>query len=374
MSLRRCWVEIDLGKITDNYRICMEQLPDGCRAIAVVKADAYGHGDKEVAAALQAAGCRDFAVSNANEAQNLREAGVTGSILVLGYTPVDMAQQLVRDDIMQTVVSEEYARRLADTGIPVRCQWAIDTGMNRIGLDGDEPERCEQIIRRYAGQLDTVGMFTHLSVADAKDEESAAFTRGQIEKFAVLARSVRDLKLPYVHCMNSAGGLYYMKECRDRELTGYCRLGIVMYGLKPDYTDRLPEGVTPALTWKSVISMVKEVHRGETIGYGRTYTCGRESRIATVQAGYADGYPRLLSNRGCVLVRGRRAPIVGNICMDQMMVDVTDIPDAQVDDEAVLLGRSRDLEYTADEMAHTIDTIGYEIICGISKRTERRYV
>ena len=374
LSLRRCWVEIDLGRIAENYRICMAQLPEGCRAIAVVKADAYGHGDKEVAAALQATGCRDFAVSNANEAQNLREAGVTGSILVLGYTPVDMAQQLLRDDIMQTIVSEEYAQRLAQTGIPVKCQWAIDTGMNRMGLDGDDPEHCEKLIRDYKDRLHTVGMFTHLSAADEEDEGSAAFTRGQIEKFAVLARGLSDLKLPFVHCMNSAGGLRYMAECDDRELFDFCRLGIVMYGLRPNYAGRLPAGLRPALTWKSVISMIKDVHRGEAIGYGRTYTCEHDMRIATVQAGYADGYPRLLSNRGCVLIRGSRAPIVGNICMDQMMVDITDIPDVRVDDEVVLLGESGDLVYTADDMAHTIGTIGYEIVCGISKRTERRYV
>ena len=140
LSIRRCWVEIDLKRIVENYKICMSRLPEGCKPMAVVKADAYGHGDKEVAAALQAAGCNDFAVSNANEAQNLREAGVTGNILILGYTPVEMAGQLVEDDIMQTLVSEEYAQRLAQTGYPVKCQWAIDTGMNRIGLDADDPE------------------------------------------------------------------------------------------------------------------------------------------------------------------------------------------------------------------------------------------
>ena len=154
----------------------------------------------------------------------------------------------------------------------------------------------------------------------------------------------------------------------------WCRLGIIMYGLKPDYAGSIPEGLRPALEWKSIIDMIKTLHPGETVGYGRTYTCDREMRVATVPAGYADGYLRALSNRGCVLIHGKRAPIVGTICMDQMMVDVTDIPEAQVDDEVVLLGKSGDLEYTADDMAHTIGTIGYEIICGISKRTERRYI
>ena len=374
LSIRRCWVEIDLNRIVENYRICMSRLPQGCRPIAVVKADAYGHGDKEVAAALQAAGCRDFAVSNANEAQNLREAGVTGSILILGYTPVELAQQLVRDDIMQTIVSEEYAQRLAQTGIPVKCQWAIDTGMNRIGLNGDDTAYCESVIRSYEGRLNVTGLFTHLCVADSDCGESTAFTKRQIDRFRALAEAVEDMHLEYVHCMNSAGGMYHMPQSEDWSGMNFCRLGIVMYGLRPDYGCEIPDGIYPALTWKSVVSMIKDVQPGETVGYGRTYTCDRPMRIATIPTGYADGYRRGLSNRGHVLIHGRRAAVIGNVCMDQMMVDVTDIPDVCVDDEVVLLGRSGDLEYTADDMAHDDGTIGYEIVCCISKRTERKYV
>ena len=251
--------------------------------------------------------------------------------------------------------------------IPIKCQYAIDTGMNRIGLDADEVESCEEEIRRVAEKLQLTGLFTHLCVADTPSEDG--FTSLQQEKFKRVVEAVKDLHLPYIHSLNSAGGLWHQDGFSNLN-----RLGIIMYGLKPDYMNSLPAGIEPAMEWKSVISMVKSVHPGETIGYGRTYTVGKEMRIATIPTGYADGYNRALSNKGYVLINGRRAPIVGRVCMDQFMVDVTDIPGVKAYDEVVLIGKSGDEILTADDMAQMVGTIGYEVVCDVGKRVQRVYL
>ncbi|MCQ2352897.1 MAG: alanine racemase [Victivallaceae bacterium] len=357
--IRRSWVEIDLQAIARNYAVYKSQLAPQLKVMAVVKADAYGHGDVEVANVLQTQGCGDFAVSNIEEAIKLREAGIKGQILILGYTPIDCVELLKQYDITQALLSEDYAQRLA--GQNIKAQFAIDTGMNRIGLDSDDPKECERIIRQYQTQFKLTGLFTHLCVADTPAEE--AFTSGQIENFKAVAESVQDLHLPFIHCMNSAGGLW------QKPYGNLARLGIVLYGLKPDYDNQLPDGISPALQWKSVISLVKTLRIGETVGYGRTFTAKREMRIATIPTGYADGYNRLLSNRGFVLIHGKKAPLVGRVCMDQITVDVTEIPEAQFEDEVTLLGDG----FNADDMGKMISTIGYEIICGISKRVSRVY-
>jgi len=360
--VRRCWTEINLNAIRNNYIICAQDIAKKApqsEIMAVVKADAYGHGDTQVATLLQQEGCKNFAVSNINEAKNLREANIQGQILILGYTPPKNARDLLKYDITQTLLCEEFAQNFAGRGI--KAQFAIDSGMNRIGLDANNPDTCEATIRKYAKEFNLTGIFTHLCVADTPEENS--FTTLQIEKFKNVAERIQDMNLPYIHCMNSAGGLW------QKPYGNLARLGIVLYGLKPDYANSLPEGIQPALEWKSVISMIKTVHKGETIGYGRTFTADKELRIATIPTGYADGYNRALSNNGHVLIHGKKAPITGRICMDQFMADVTDIPEASAFDEVTLIGQG----YTADDMAHDIGTIGYEIVCDISPRVERRY-
>ncbi|MBR3422899.1 MAG: alanine racemase, partial [Clostridia bacterium] len=320
------------------------------------------HGDAEVSAELSRAGVDHFAVSNVDEALHVRRV-TDGEILILGYTPVDRAKDLVENGITQTLLSEEYAEKLYATGQPVMGQFAVDTGMRRIGLNADDPDGCERVIRKYADHLN--GLFTHLCVADTPAQD--AFTEEQIEKFRVVCDRVADLGLS-CHCMNSAGGLWHTAD------SSFARLGIVLYGLKPDYENELPDGIAPVLSWKSVISMVKEVKAGDTVGYGRSFTADCALTVATVPTGYADGYSRLLSNKGSVLVNGRKARILGRVCMDQMMVDVTGIPDIDVGTEVVLIGKSGDEEITADDLAHLYGTIGYEIVCGINKRVRREYL
>lgn len=336
--------------------------------MAVVKANAYGHGAPAVASALSAAGVRHFAVATVGEAVALREAGIEGEILILGYTPPEAGKVLLENDLTQTLLSEDYAAALwAACTAPIKCHFAIDTGMHRIGLDAADPMAAEAAIRLWAGRFALTGIFTHLCAADTADEASVAFTRAQIAAFRAVADRVRDLGLT-VHCLNSAGGISYPEAESD-----LWRLGILLYGLSPNPDTPLPAGICPVLAWRTVVAALKTISVGETVGYGRTWQATRDSVIATLPVGYADGYDRRLSNRGCVLLHGRRAPVVGRVCMDQTMVDVTDIPDARVGDTVTLIGTDGGKNLTADEMASTVGSIGYEIVTGISFRVPRIY-
>lgn len=365
--LRRSWVEISLSQVVENCQVYQAHSSTE-NIMAVVKADAYGHGAVEVSKILESIGVCNFAVSNIDEAIELRNAGIKGEVLILGYTPIEEVENLIRYDIVQTLLSSEYATQLINYGSKIKCQYAIDTGMNRIGLNADDVHMCEREIRRASKYLVLMGMYTHLCVADSDLQECNIFTEEQIQKFENVVTAVKDLDLPYIHCLNSAGGLWHRADAGE-----FSRVGIALYGLKPDYLNILPEGIKPAMEWKSVISMIKTVYAGETIGYGRTYLVEKDMRIATVSTGYADGYDRRLSNKGYVLINGKKAPIVGRICMDQFMIDVSEI-ECNIYDEVILLGNSGALSITADDMAHTIGTIGYEVVCSISKRVQRKYI
>ena len=369
--LRRSWVEVDLDQLKRNVEIYRAQMAPETRIMAVVKADAYGHGDIEVAHALCEIGIDLFAVSNIKEALRIRKAGFDGTILVLGYTPIQEIELAISNDITQTIVCEEYAQEIieqyGDKSKALKAHVALDTGMNRIGINAENLQNCERAIRAWANSFNLTGAFTHLCVADSDDPESVTFTKKQIALFEAVMDSVTDLHLPQIHCLNSAGGLWRQTKYHD-----IVRLGIIMYGLKPDYQNVLPEGIAPVLAWKSVISMVKTIKEGETIGYGRTYKTEKTMRVATIPTGYADGYNRHLSNKGFVLIKGPKAPIVGRVCMDQMMVDVTGT-ECQMGDEVVLLGADGDMRFNADDMAQILGTIGYEIVCDIGRRVIRYY-
>ena len=371
--LRRTWAEVDLNQIVENVKIYVDSRNRKTKIIAVVKADAYGHGDVKVAEALSKSGVDMFAVSNIYEAITLRGAGIGGEILVLGYTPVECAELLRRYDITQTLISYDYALALyKQNSERIKCHVAIDTGMNRIGLDSSNVELCVQQISECCSMFDVRGMFTHLCVADSSSEKDKCFTRSQIKAFRSIAKATENLNIKCVHCLNSAGGVS-CTEIED-ELSKTVRLGIIMYGLKPSSDFNMPKGIKSALSWKTVVSMIKDVKPGETIGYGRSYVAQKSIKVATLPVGYADGYNRLLSNKGYVLINGKKAHIIGRICMDQMMVNVSDIDDVSVGDEVVLLGKSCNFQFTADDMASLIDTIGYEIVCDISKRVPRIYL
>lgn len=364
--IKRSWVEIDLEVLKNNYKIYAEKLGSRREVMAVVKANAYGHGAVKVATALAEVGCRNFAVSNVEEAMELRLAGIRGQILILGYTPIAALDYVLEYDLTQAIVSEEYAEKaaeyLGERSHKMKVHFVLDTGMNRIGISAKNPDYCDRFIRKYRERFRPTGMFTHLCVADTPAEDE--FTRAQINALRAVDERIEDLEFPYVHCLNSAGGLF------QRGFGDLGRLGIVLYGLKPDYENILPEGIRPAMQWKTVIAMLKTVPAGETIGYGRSYKTERDTVVATLPTGYGDGYHRRLSNLGHVIIHGKKAPIIGRVCMDQMMVDVTDIPEASFEDEVILLGDG----YTADDMAHSLGTIGYEIVCHITKRVTRTYL
>ncbi len=366
--LKRSWVEIDLTQLEANYNAYSQALPSDSKIICVVKADAYGHGSVKVCQKLNKIGVDYFAVSNIEEAKELRKKNIKGDILILGYTPVEYASDLVEYDITQSILSEEYAEALMDVGFEGKCQFAVDTGMNRIGINADDIDSCEKIVRKFYSHFELNGIFTHLCVSDSNTEENVRFTKEQICKFGALTERLSDLSLKYCHFLNSAGGLFYANK------KPIVRLGIALYGLKPDYSNCLPSGICPCMTWKSIVSMLKEVKPGEYIGYGRTFSATENMIIATVPTGYADGYRRELSNNGYVLVNGKKAPVVGRVCMDQIMVDVTNAGKICTGDEVILMGTDGVNSFNADEMAERIGTIGYEIVCGISKRVPRIYI
>ncbi|MBP5288308.1 MAG: alanine racemase [Clostridia bacterium] len=364
--MRRTWAEVDLSALRRNYRVYRDLVAPR-PVMAVIKADAYGHGAVPVARALREEGVCLFAVASLSEGIQLRKAGIEGEILILGHTPAELAPELTGYDLIQTVVDQAHGEALAAAGLPVRCHVAVDTGMGRIGLRADDPDACEETIRFLAGRLSLEGIFTHLSEADSDGADARAFTRRQIALFEAVAARVGDLRL-VAHCLNSAGGMYHQTN-----LPGPVRLGITLYGQKPDASNILPAGIHPVLSLKSTVSMVKRILPGDSVGYGRTFIAEAPMRLATVSAGYADGVHRLLSNNGAVLIRGKRAPIVGRVCMDQITVDVTGIPEVNPGDIVTLIGRDGGEEITADEFAARSNTISYEILCSFPSRVERVY-
>ena len=365
--LRRCWAEIDLGNISHNIEQYRRYLKGGTELLCVVKANCYGHSEKLVVPHLEKLGIRWYAVSNLIEAEHLRSLGVKGEILILGYTPEENADDLIRFNIIQACTELAYAEKLsksAKTG-KVRMHVAIDTGMTRIGLHGSAAEDADEIQKIMA--LDNVqveGMFTHYAVADCADEDSKAYTKSQTERILAVDEELkkRGVALSCVHFLNSAGGVYH-----SNEKSALARLGIILYGLYPDPATPLPFEPKPVMTLKAVISQVKYIEAGTTVSYGRTFTADKRIKLATVTAGYADGFPRALSNKGEVIIKGVRCPIVGRICMDQFMCDVSALDDVGEGDVATLFGS----EITADDIAKQVGTIGYEIVCGIAERVPR---
>ena len=363
-TMSRTWAEIDMDALAGNFRAIRESCSQ--KIYAVIKADAYGHGAVAFARALDADG---FAVATLEEAIELRENGIEKPILILGFTPPEDAEKLVRFDVMQCIYSLDYARALnkfAKSG-KVKGHLKLDTGMGRIGFDCRSETTSGLGEAKQALQLenlDMVGVFMHFAVADTPSQEE--FTQKQYRLFL---RAVEELektghRFTEKHCRNSAGTLRFPEE-----ETNTLRAGIILYGLTPSTDMALPASFRPVMSLYSRVSFIKTVAEGETVGYGRTYTAPGARKIATVAAGYADGVPRLLSNRGCVLVRGQRAKIVGRVCMDQFCVDVTDIEGVQMGDVVTIFGPGLPVE----EVAVAAETINYEIVCDISKRVPRVY-
>ena len=370
-ELRRTWAEIDREALTGNYdAICAIS---GCEVWPVVKANAYGHGAIEVARLMQSRGAKNFAVSNLREAEELLQAGIEGELLILGYTPAAEAVALAESGICQCVYSLEYAELLNEAargaGVRIKAHLKLDTGMARLGFDcrnDDLPGLRSAARALKLSNLDFTGVFTHFAVADGCGAEDAAFTAGQYDRFyrAVELLEAEGYSFAQKHCSNSAA-MFTLPDAR----TDAIRAGIILYGLAPSGEVPLPPAFKPAMSLYSVVSMVKELRPEESVSYGRTYKADAPRWIATVTAGYADGYPRLLSNRGYVLIHGKKAPILGRVCMDQLCVDVSHIPEVAMGDQVTLFGPGLPVE----KVAEWAGTINYEIVCGIAERVPRIY-
>ena len=367
----RVYAEINLDAIVKNVDHLMSLTKENTGALAVVKADGYGHGDVAVAKAV-AQKVTGYAVATLDEAVNLRENGVKKPILVLGYVDPYEFDILVSYEITATVFDVETAQLLADAARvqkkQAHCHIKVDTGMRRIGLEPDENGIA--IVKQITAlkELSADGIFTHFAASDETDKTSAEhqfklFTdfTGRLEK--------EGIHFTYRHCANSAAVIDMPQVDLDM-----VRLGIAMYGMYPsDEVKKEKVELFPALDLKSHITMVKEIPAGEKVSYGGTFTTTRTTKLATVSVGYGDGYPRALSSKGYVLVRGQKAPIVGRVCMDQMMVDVTDIENVTRADIVTLIGKDGDAEITVEEIAALAGTFNYEFVCDLGKRIPRSY-
>lgn len=369
----RTWAQVDLNALAHNYHALRALTPAGCKFLGLVKANAYGHGAVPVAKKLETLGCDMLAVACLAEAAQLRDAGITLPILCLGYTPAEQTDLLLKYRVTQTVGDLETGRALSDAaqraGGVLDIHVKLDTGMGRIGflwqLDGDNTAVADHISALCAlPGLRAGGMFTHFSDADG----SEAYTEEQLHRFqdARTTLAQRGVTFPLYHCGASAATLRY--ACTHMDMV---RPGIALYGYSPAPDMPLPHGLElrPVMTVKSRVYVVRELPVGSCVSYGRTATLARDSRLAVVPIGYGDGFPRLLSNRMELIVHGVPCPIVGRICMDMCMIDVTDVPDVKTGDEVLVYGPGQ-----TERAAQAIGTIVYELLCDLTPRIPRVYV
>ena len=368
--LHRTWAEIDLSALKHNFNL-IKSKSENALIMSVVKANAYGHSVEDIAPALEKAGTDWFAVSNIDEAVQLRKIGIKKPVLILGYTPVEMAEKLCFYNISQCVYSKEYASLLSENAkqskVNIKIHLKLDTGMSRLGFDCRDDMLSGINEAVFSATLDNLiceGVFTHFAESDREIALDDGFTELQYQRFLKATDYLKKngVKPQICHASNSAA----LISDKDKHLN-LVRPGIILYGLTPSSASQFNLDFKPVMTLKSVISMVKTIKKGAEVSYGRTFKAEKEMKIATVAAGYADGYPRALSNNGYVLINGKKANILGRVCMDQMLVDVTDIENAKMGDEVLLFGK----DLSVDILAEKTNTINYEIVCGISPRVPR---
>lgn len=378
--LRRTWAEIDLDAVKHNFEAVRRAADPSAKLCCVIKADAYGHGAVRMAREYEALGADWFAVSNLEEALQLRLSGIAKPVLVLGFTPAEEAKTLSQHHISQCVYSLDYAKSLsgyaAKAGVTVNIHVKIDTGMSRLGFYFQDINRDEAAVQEVKAAcalpgLYPEGIFTHFAVSD-EGMQGDSFTMRQFGCFKEMIEALlrEGVSFDVRHCANSAAVFDYPLSHLDM-----VRAGIVIYGLYPSGDLRNRPDLLPVLSLRSVVSHVKTLLPGATVSYGRDFTADREMAVATVPVGYADGYPRVLSPQGAqVLIHGKRCPILGRICMDQLMADVTGLSSVRIGDTVTLIGRDGGEQITADELAAWEKTINYEVICGLSKRVPRVYL
>ncbi len=370
----RVYAKVDLDAIADNLTAMRSRLKPQTKLIGIVKADGYGHGGRSVAERLEKeAYIAGFGVATFEEAHDLRKAGIKKPILVLGYTFPYCYEQMAAEEIRPAVFRKDTIGQLSEAaaraGKTIKVHVKVDTGMKRIGIAPDGEGIA--FLRDLAGQkgVEIEGIFTHFARADEADKENALRQLRTFQNFLHRIEEELSLKIPWKHCANSAAIL----EMPEADM-GLSRAGIAMYGLYPSEemeTDNVP--LKPALSLCSHIVYLKTIHNGDSVSYGGTFTTDAERRVATIPVGYADGYPRSLSNKGYVLIHGRRAPVLGRICMDQFMVDVSDIPMAAEGDLVTLLGQDGEERISAELLSKLSGRFHYELVCDIGKRVPRVY-
>lgn len=376
--LKRAWAQIDLNALQYNYNVVKSRINPKSKIMCVVKADAYGHGAKRLSKEFSKLGADWFAVSNLEEAMQIRKAGVNKPILILGYTPVNMVKILSDNNISQAAISEEYAKKLSSTAEKtnkkVKIHIKLDTGMNRIGILNQNDIQRKNAVKAIENILNmngviVEGLFTHFAVAD-EGIDGEDYTRMQYDNFKCVISDLKEkgIKIPLCHCCNSAAIIDYPDMNMDM-----VRPGIILYGLLPSNKLKSKLNLKPVMQLKSTVSLVKEVDAGVKISYGGDFIANKNMKIATVPIGYADGYPRYMSGKGEMIIRGKRAKIVGRICMDQLMLDVTDIDKVKQGDIVTVLGSEMDNSISASDIAKINNTINYEIICLVGKRVPRIY-
>ncbi len=365
----RAWIELDREALSQNVEALLAMLPDHCSLMPAVKADAYGHGAVLIARELNRIGVEAFCVASAGEGEELRREGVKGEILVLGYTDPTQFDLLHRCRLTQTIVDYQYAERLNGYGKRLHVHIGVDTGMHRLGIGYEQRDFIMDIFEMKNLAVD--GLFTHLCTSDGQALKEQSFTDLQARRFYSVVDDLErnGYSCPKLHLQSSYGILNYPKLAED-----YARVGIALYGVLStrEDTKRWEDVLRPVLSLKARVACVRRLCCGETAGYGMAFTAQRDMEIATITVGYGDGLPRNLSGgQGFVLINGRRAPVVGRICMDQTIVDVSGIPDVKAGDVAVLIGKSGDKEISAGDLAGWAGTITNEILSRMGARLER---
>ena len=362
----RAYLEIDLNNLEHNVKVLKRAMPQKCELMAVVKAEAYGHGLYEIATHLNKIGVKAFAVATIDEGIKLRQYGVLGEILILGYTAPARAKELRKYDLTQTLIDYKYALLLDKQGYDVMTHIKVDTGMHRLGFDAKDIEKISAVFSMK--HIKVSGIYTHLCAADSVDEKDIFFTNVQIESFYNLLNQLKEkgITIPKIHIQSSYGLLNYPELKCD-----YVRVGVSLYGVLSSPNDRtkLHLDLRPVLSLKSRVILLREIKKGESVGYSRSFVANRDSLIALLPVGYADGYPRNLScGKSYVLINGHQAPVVGKICMDQLAVDVTDIPNVKTGSIATLICKDGKEEITAPMVAESAESITNELLSRMGHR------
>lgn len=362
----RAWIEVNVENLRHNVETLKKAMQPGCELMAVVKAQAYGHGAVLTASHLNEMGIMAFAVATIDEGIALRKGGICGEILILGYTEVGRASELKEYDLMQALISFEYAEALNNQGIAVKAHIKIDTGMHRLGIASGELSAVRKVF--FMENLKVCGMFTHLCCSDSRHPDDVAFTKGQIDSFYGVADDLRDsgVILPKLHIQSSYGLLNYPNLACD-----YVRAGIALYGVlsSPNDDTLFKPDLRPVLSLKSRVVLIREVKPGESVGYGRSFIARRDTRIAVLPIGYGDGFPRNLSEeKGSVLINQYVVPVVGRICMDQLTVDITDTEGVAVGDVVTLAGTEEYDKLSVPAVADSSGSISNELLCRMGAR------